>query len=443
MSRMAVMFPSSAYDASVVHEDYTEEYAACSKSQYFFPVLYNEHEYVRFGEELVVSTPAPVKSQYCILRGDPLDWGQYEDLLHTLRRSGYYPALECEGGPAWFGEGICHYSRADKLRPNRVQPYRRYEDHWNPGSYRWMPSLSAFESALPGVATNGWETLKDENGDPVVFCEVDYETIDEIAAHFGAELKGENNRSAPFWFEKYEYVAEEQGAPIVWRAYYYMGRLIYLCPRFRVKNPELLPGPSRTVMDDASSWGFNYFDIALTRRGEWKVVKGGQGEYAKVPEGGSAEKFYERLESELKRGRDVPEWSWCLVGDIVQSRPFGEERRTVFGTKHFKPGTKVYIVNAFWGGGGDRCTALGIPRYTDHLIGVHMDTTLIRNFRCEKVDDKDVLRAMFTNRLTEEFERPRKTAVETTYWDDSEWSRRRIEDFAESANRIMAEGGEF
>ena len=443
MSRMAVMFPSSACDASAVHEDYAEEYAACSKSQYFFPVLYNEHEYVRLGEELVVSAPAPVKSQYCILRGYPLDWDQYEDLLHTLRRSGYYPALECDGGPARIGEEPWYRSRADGLRPRRVQPYRRYKDRREPGGYSWMPSLSVIESALPGVATNGRETLKDENGDPIVFCEVDYGTIDEIAARFGAEFEGESNRRAPFWFEKHVDVAWEQGAPVVWRAYYYMERLIYLCPKFRVENPELLPGPSRTIMDDASAWGFNYFDIALTGRGEWKVVKEGQGEYAKVPEGGSAEKFYERLELELKRGRDVPEWSWCLVGDIVQSHPFGKEGRTLFGTKHFRPGAKVYIVNAFWGGGGDRCTALGIPRYTDHLIGVHMDTTLIRNFRCEKVYDKDVLKAMFTNRLTEEFERPRRTTVETTYWDDSEWSRKRIENFAESANRIVAGGGEF
>lgn len=329
MSRMAVMFPSSACDASAVHEDYAEEYAACGKSQYFFPVLYNEYEYVRFGEELAVSTPAPVKSQYCILRGDPIGWSQYKDLLHTLRRSGYYPALECDGGPAWYVESACHYSRADKLHPRRVQPYGRCEDQWKPGSYRWMPSLSIVESALPGVAKNGRETLKDENGDPIVFCEADYETIDEIAARFGAELEGESNRNAPFWFEKYVYVAEEQGAPVVWRVYYYMGRLVYLCPKFRVESPELLPGPSRTVMDSASGWGFNYFDIALSNRGEWKVIKEGQGEYAKVPEGGSAEKFYERLEAELKRGRDVPEWSWCLVGDIVQSHPFGEERKTL------------------------------------------------------------------------------------------------------------------
>jgi hypothetical protein len=170
------------------------------------------------------------------------------------------------------------------------------------------------------------------------------------------------------------------------------------------------------------------------------VLKEGDGEFARVPEGGSATEFYEKLEAEMKRGQDIPEWSWCLVGDIVKSHPFGQDKRKVFGTKHFRPGTKVYVVDAFWGQGADRCTALGIPRYTDHLIGVHMDTTLIENFRCEKVYDKDVLKAMFTNRLTEEFEKDRKTPVSTTYWDDGDEARASIERFAEAANRVATDG---
>ena len=35
------------------------------------------------------------------------------------------------------------------------------------------------------------------------------------------------------------------------------------------------------------------------------------------------------------------EWKWCLVGNIVQERDYGEQHEIKSGTKHFSPGTKV------------------------------------------------------------------------------------------------------
>lgn len=439
MNSIAILLPSAENNRTEVHPDFAEEYSACMNSSFFFPVLYNEYECAQYGVDLIVNTPAPVKSQYCILRGDAVDWKSYDDLCHTLRRSGYYPALRHIGGWATPANMPWHTSKADYLYLERVQPYHRYAPHFTPGAYGWFPSLDVIRGTLPAVAKNGRGTLCDSEGKPIVFKRIDYERIDEIARCFSDKALDTVYDRAPMWFESYVPIAKSQGAPVEWRAFYYVGRLAYLCPKHRIPRLENYPSPPQSVLDDLRGYGFQSVDLALTASGDWRVLREGEGEYAKIPEGGLAEDFYERLETEIKRGPYIPEWSWCLVGDIVESHLIGKDRHRVYGSKHFAPKTKVYIVDAFWGQGAERCTAVGIPRYSDHLIGVHMATDLIENFRCEKVFDRDVLKAMWTNRLTEDFERDRRTPVSSTYWDGSDESRKQIEMFAESANRRQAE----
>ena len=439
MDSMAVMFPSATGNPGKVHPDYAAEYAACMESSFFFPVLYNEYEFIRDGDELVVNMPAPVKSQYCILRGEAVGWKRYDDLCHVLKRSGYYPALRHIGGWATPANMPWHTPQTDYLYLGRVQPYHRYASHFTPGAYGWFPSLSVIHEVFPAVAKNGRETLCDDDGKPIVFRDIDYEGIDEVAKSFSDKPLDTSFNYAPMWFERYVTIAQHQGVPVEWRAFYYVGRMAYLCPKHRVCDVASYPKPPQSVLDDLRGYGFQSIDLALTTAGDWKVLKEGEGEYAKIPEGGLAAEFYERFEAELKQGPDIPEWSWCLVGSIVESHLIGEEKRRVYGSKHFAPKTKVYVVDAFWGHGAERCTALGIPRYTDHLIGVNMSTDLIENFRCEKVYDRDVLKAMWTNRLTEEFERDRRTPV-SSYWGASERDREMIERFAESANKMRAKG---
>ena len=45
------------------------------------------------------------------------------------------------------------------------------------------------------------------------------------------------------------------------------------------------------------------------------------------------------------------EWKWCLVGNIVQKREYGENHEIKYGTKHFSPGTKIYCAQGCWGDG--------------------------------------------------------------------------------------------
>lgn len=46
-------------------------------------------------------------------------------------------------------------------------------------------------------------------------------------------------------------------------------------------------------------------------------------------------------------------WRWCLVGNIVDKRFYGEEHEIKSGIKLFSPSTKVYIAPHQWGDDDD------------------------------------------------------------------------------------------
>jgi len=54
------------------------------------------------------------------------------------------------------------------------------------------------------------------------------------------------------------------------------------------------------------------------------------------------------------------DWRWCLVGNIVDKRFYGEEHEIKSGIKLLSPGTKVYIAPHQWGDGGDKLVVLGV-----------------------------------------------------------------------------------
>ena len=193
------------------------------------------------------------------------------------------------------------------------------------------------------------------------------------------------------------------------------------------------------MIEEFKTSRFSFTDFAFSTTGRWAILKRGDAELARVPEGGNPYEFYGRLAGALKHGPSVPEWSWCLAGDIVQSHTIGPEKTSVPGSRHFAPGTKVYFLDAFWGMGGDRCTVIGIPKYSDYPIGVVIETALIENFRLEKVTDERFLKAMHSERLREEFKRDRSTSLRT-WWGQDESDRKDILDLAERMNRYYQNG---
>ena len=92
---------------------------------------------------------------------------------------------------------------------------------------------------------------------------------------------------------------------------------------------------------------------------------------------------------------DLPEWIWCLVGNIKQSHEYGENNEIRYGTKHFSGGTKVYCFPAYWGDGYENIHVIGKPRKSHKLILIVIKSELIENFRLKQIYDKRVIEEMY------------------------------------------------
>jgi hypothetical protein len=79
------------------------------------------------------------------------------------------------------------------------------------------------------------------------------------------------------------------------------------------------------------------------------------------------------------------EFLWCIVGNIVGNHFYGEQKEIKSGTKHFRPGAKVYCIPEYGGMGHETIRVIGKPRGSRGLINVVIQTKRIKNFRLQKV----------------------------------------------------------
>lgn len=81
----------------------------------------------------------------------------------------------------------------------------------------------------------------------------------------------------------------------------------------------------------------------------------------------------------------------CIVGNIIGPHYWGEKGEVRYGTKHFRPGAKVYCAFPYGGMGHERIRVFGKPRRQRRMIDIAIDTRYIKNFRLQKVYDKKVI----------------------------------------------------
>lgn len=129
--------------------------------------------------------------------------------------------------------------------------------------------------------------------------------------------------------------------------------------------------------------------------------------------------------SEKNAGEETS-WRWCLVGNIVGAHEFGEDKEIRYGTKHFSPGTKVFLYPELPGMGNEYILAIGIPRNGGHYIEVVIRTKYAENFRCQKVYKPSVLKRMDNSKYL-------------CWWGNSEEDRTEITGLAEVFNKEAAE----
>ncbi|MGI4969674.1 MAG: hypothetical protein ACRYGH_12030 [Janthinobacterium lividum] len=77
----------------------------------------------------------------------------------------------------------------------------------------------------------------------------------------------------------------------------------------------------------------------------------------------------------------VPKSYWTATGNIVRERPYGPGGvETRYGTKHFTPGAKVYIID-WYAGMCERLIVVGVHRKSKRLIKLVLDVKAVENLR--------------------------------------------------------------
>ena len=123
--------------------------------------------------------------------------------------------------------------------------------------------------------------------------------------------------------------------------------------------------------------------------------------------------------------RNQKAWVWCLVGNIIETHEFGESKDILTGTKHFRPGAKVYMAPANWGDGYENIVVIGCPRHSKQYIEVIMRSAYTENYRIQKVYQPFILKMMEKS--------------EHLWWDESEDSCQRINILIDSLNKRKSE----
>ena len=85
------------------------------------------------------------------------------------------------------------------------------------------------------------------------------------------------------------------------------------------------------------------------------------------------------------------EYAECVVGNIIDKHIWGEQKEIKRGTKHFRPGAKMYCVFMYGGMGHEQVRVFGKPRKAFRMIDVVIRTSYIKDFRLQKVYDPKVI----------------------------------------------------
>lgn len=80
---------------------------------------------------------------------------------------------------------------------------------------------------------------------------------------------------------------------------------------------------------------------------------------------------------------EQPESYWTAVGNILRERPYGPGGAEIrYGTKHFAPGAKVYIID-WYPGMCQSIVVVGQHRKSKRLITLSLDVRLVENLRAK------------------------------------------------------------
>jgi hypothetical protein len=101
-------------------------------------------------------------------------------------------------------------------------------------------------------------------------------------------------------------------------------------------------------------------------------------------------------QNRLKALTPLP-YIWCLIGNVVEERFYGESKEIRRGTKKFSSNTKVYCFPPLWGDGYDQITVIGRPWFSQQYIQTIMGSKHITSWRIQKVYTPYIIKKMLEN----------------------------------------------
>ncbi|MFJ4841582.1 hypothetical protein [Streptomyces sp. NPDC088746] len=85
--------------------------------------------------------------------------------------------------------------------------------------------------------------------------------------------------------------------------------------------------------------------------------------------------------------------AWLIAANVVRWRRYGEGGQELRpGTKSYRGGSKVYVIETYAGSGHEQLTTIGRGRHTGTYITIDMSTRNLHTFRAVQVHSPTVLR---------------------------------------------------
>ena len=224
--------------------------------------------------------------------------------------------------------------------------------------------------------------------------------------------------------------------PVRWRVFYLDGEPFYsgLIDSDARHVPCDAPKPPDEIVNAFRSLGGCFFyacDFFLVAGGSWMCDRLFDAQMTQVPGGENIGDFYRALAQALAEFPRTPNWIWCLTARVVDENVVGETKKPVRGTRHFAPGTKVYLEAPHWDG---RVAAIGVPRYANKRIRVVMSLDRLEGFALERVFDPEVIAALQHPYQTWPYTSMARSELGGTPWDESDESRELIGRLVEKLN---------
>lgn len=410
------------------------EYLALEKTGLFHIAFFNYADFIRGGklevavqkwissfekfgfvtDEQYASRVKPKKRDSpTILRCPYVDEGSYKTLERELLRFGYRLIID-----SWESQnyGELRFYRGFPTDPYMIASASAGSSFGSSGYYSLQPTIylardeegPADTSRHRDFFATGWVT-----GD------MSQKIADDFAAYRGGKPIGK------VFFEKYIPYAVFRNAPVAWRVLFFDGVPFYkgLVAGDSKGCADMPEPPSEVISAFAEHMGvFGSCDLVLVEGGGWKCARIMDGQFTMVPLGGDADDYAAAFVKVVSESPHVSK-SWCLTARVKDKNTIGEDHRVVRGTRHFAPGTKVWLHDPNWDG---RVGAIGVPRYSNKLTRIVMDVRKLENFNIEMVCDREILAALAHPRRAWPFTRLANIEVGRWVWDASDECRDEI-----------------